>query len=181
MKTITNNVALLLSFFVYLSFLPSLNADSNNTLIAETCQKVKNKDLFISSLEAEQASQEADLSTLALISIKVATNNGSDTSVYIKKTLDGTDFEPAVEQNFEDCSENYESAMEQLDDSLLALLSMNYKDAKTWLQAAIDDATTCENGMKQSDADKLELSSKNDIFLKLCSNALDIINILATK
>ncbi|XP_022759691.1 pectinesterase inhibitor-like [Durio zibethinus] len=181
MRPITNSVAMLLSFSLCLSFLPLLNAAGNNTLlVAETCQKVKNTDLCISSLEAEHATQDADLAALALIAIKVASNNGSDTSVYMKKTLDGTTLEPAVEQNFEDCLDNYGSAMQQLDDSLAALVSRNYKDVKTWLQVAIDDATTCETGLKQRPGNDSDLLNKNNIFLQLCSNALDIVNVLAS-
>ncbi|XWS46622.1 hypothetical protein CRYUN_Cryun14cG0084400 [Craigia yunnanensis] len=96
MKPIANNVALLISFSLCLSFLPLLNAAGKNTLVAETCQKAKYKDLCISSLEAEHAGQDAnqnaDLAALALIAVKVASNNGSDTSVYIKKLLDGTNW-----------------------------------------------------------------------------------------
>ncbi|XP_022769803.1 pectinesterase inhibitor 9-like [Durio zibethinus] len=181
MKPIANNAALLLSFFLCLSFLPLLNAAGNNSLVAETCQKAKYKDLCISSLEAEYASQDADLAALALIAVEVASKNGSDTSVYIKKTLDGTNLEPTVEQNFEDCSENYVSAMEQLDDSLEALVSKNYEDVKTWLEAAITDATTCETQLiKQSPGEEMELFNKNNVFRQLCSNALDIVNLLAT-
>ncbi|XVE77583.1 hypothetical protein DITRI_Ditri13aG0075200 [Diplodiscus trichospermus] len=180
MKPTTTNVALLLCFSLCLSFLPLLNASVNNTLIAETCQNAKYKDLCISSLEAEHASQDADLAALALIAVKVASNNGSDTAVYINKILDRTDLEPAVEQNFEDCSENYISAMQQLDDSIASLVSKGYKDVKTWLQAALTDAIACETGLEQSPGNELELYDKNKIFVQLCSNALDIVNLLAT-
>ncbi|EOX95138.1 hypothetical protein QUC31_004874 [Theobroma cacao] len=181
MKPIIISVALLFSFSLCLSLLPSLNAAGKNNLIAEACQRARYKDLCISSLEAEHASQDADLAALALIALKVASNNGSDTSVYIKKILDGSNLEPTVEQNFQDCSENYLSATQQLDDSLAALVSKAYKDAKVWLEAAITDAITCESGLKQSPGNELELFSRNNIFLKLCSNALDIVNLLATK
>lgn len=181
MKPIANNVALLLSFFLSLSVLPaSLNAAGKNVLVSQTCQKAKYKDLCISSLEAEHASQDADLAALALIAIKVASNKGSDTSVYIKKILDTTNLEPAVEQNYEDCADHYGSAMQQLDDSLEALVSKNYRDVKTWLDVAITDATSCGNGLKQGPGNELELFGKNDKFRQLCSNALDIVNVLAT-
>ncbi|XVE73352.1 hypothetical protein DITRI_Ditri11bG0111000 [Diplodiscus trichospermus] len=180
MKPNANNLAWLLSFFHCLSFFFSLSDAGKNILVEETCQQTKYKDLCISSLEAEHASQDADLAALALIAVKAASNNGSDTSVYIKKTLDGTSLEPTVEQNFEDCSENYGSAMQQLDDSLAALVSKNYTDVKTWLQVAITDSTTCENGLKQSPGYELEMFNKNNIFRQLCSNALDIVNLLAT-
>ncbi|XWS36150.1 hypothetical protein CRYUN_Cryun20dG0060000 [Craigia yunnanensis] len=180
MNPIANNIPFLISFSLCLSFLPLLNAAGKNPLIAETCQKAKYKDLCISSLEAEHASQDANLAALALIAVKVASNNGSDTSVYIKKLLDSTNLEPAVEQNFEDCLENYISAMQQLDDSLASLVSKGYKDVKTWLKTAITDSTTCETGLKQSPGNELELLNKNNIFLQLCSNALDIVNLLDT-
>lgn len=183
MKPITNNAAILLiSFSLSLSFVSFVNAAGNNTLVANTCQKAKFKDLCISSLEAEHASQDAaDLASLVMIAIKVATNNGSDTSVFIKKKLDNTKLEPTVEQNFEDCSENYMSAMQQLDDSVGSLQSKSYDDVQIWLEAAITDATACETGlMKQKEGDELELFNRTTNFRQLCSNALDLANLLDT-
>ncbi|XVF80609.1 hypothetical protein PTKIN_Ptkin15bG0087300 [Pterospermum kingtungense] len=181
MKPATNNVALFMSFSLYcLSFLSLVNAEGNNTLIAESCEKTKYKDLCISSLETEHASQDADLPAIAFISIKVASNKGSDTSVYVKKTLDSTKLEPSVEQNFEDCSENYISALQQLDDSVASMVSKGYDDVITWLEGAITDAMSCETGVKQKMGQELELFNKTTEFRQLCSNALDLVNLLDT-
>ncbi|XVF72659.1 hypothetical protein PTKIN_Ptkin12aG0137700 [Pterospermum kingtungense] len=179
MKPIAKNVTLLLCFFISLSFLSSINAAGENALVADTCQKTKYRDLCYSSLMAEHASQDADLAALALIAIKIASNNGSDTSVYIKKILDTTTLEPTVEQNYEDCGDHYGSALSQLDDALEALVSKNYRDVKTWLDVAITDATECETALRKGPGNELELVNKNEIFRQLSTNALDIVKVLA--
>ncbi|OMO63878.1 Pectinesterase inhibitor [Corchorus capsularis] len=172
---------LFLCFSLCLSFLPSLiNGESN--LVAQACEKAKYKDICISSLEAEHATKDAgDLATIALIAVKVATNNGSSTANYIKKILDNPKVtEPAVQETFDDCSDHYISAMQQLDDALEALVSKDYKDAKVWLGAAVTDASSCESDLNAGAGDDAELNNKNSVFLKLCTNALDILNLLAS-
>ncbi|KAG8475321.1 hypothetical protein CXB51_031951 [Gossypium anomalum] len=183
MKPIAKNVALALSFFICLSFFPIINTAVTNPLLTETCQKVKNKDLCTSSLGAEHATQDAkDVAALALIAINVASNHGVNTSVYIKKQLlDGKILEPTTEQNFEDCSENYEDAMQELDDGLAGTLSRDFKQVKIELESAIDDADTCISVLNQKAGKDKELYEKTNHFRQLISNAYDIANILAPK
>ncbi|MBA0610182.1 hypothetical protein Godav_011057 [Gossypium davidsonii] len=182
MRLVINNVELFVGIFcLYLSFSPPINAaDGNNPLVAQACEKVKAKDLCISSLMAEHASKSADLAMLALISIKVASNNGTNTSFYIKKTLDTKKLEPAVEQNFQDCEDNYISATQQLDGAVSSLVSKNYKDTKMFLESAIDDAITCDNGLRKMPGNQLELPHRNIMFRQLCINALDVVLFLTT-
>lgn len=122
------------------------------------------KDLCISSLIAEHASKSVDLATLALISIKVASNNCTNTTIYIKKTIDTKKLEPMVEQNFQDCEDNYISTTQQLDGALLSLVSKSNKDTKTFLDSAIDDAITCDNWSRKMPGNQLELPHRNNMF-----------------
>lgn len=183
MKPVAKNVALALSFFICLSFFPILNTAVTTPLLTETCKKVKNKDLCLSSLGAEHATQDAkDVAALVLIAINVATNHGANNSIYVKKQLlDGKILEPTTEQNFEDCSENYEDAMQELDDALAVTLSRDFKQVKIELESAIDDADTCISVLNQRGGKDKELYNRTNHFRQLIRNAYDLAKILSPK
>ncbi|KAK8654353.1 hypothetical protein V6N13_128322 [Hibiscus sabdariffa] len=184
MKPMANNVALALSFFICLSFFPSLNAVSDNKLVNETCQKVTEKDLCLSSLSAEHASRDAkDVVTLGLIAINVAANNGSNTTAFIRQTLleSAELMAPTTEQNFEDCSDNFEDAMQELDDALAFITSKDFKSMKTEVGTAMDDADECASVLNQTEGKDMELFKKTKIFRQLVSIVHDIAKLLAPK
>ncbi|XP_039036751.1 pectinesterase inhibitor-like, partial [Hibiscus syriacus] len=170
-----------LSFFICSSFFLLNNAAPENKIVTEVCQKVREKNLCLSSLSAEHAGQDAkDIAAVGLIAINVASNNGSAISVFIKNTLvDREHLGPSVEQNFEDCAENFDDAMQELDDALELITSKDFKNLKTEMGAAIDDADACAMLLNQSGGKDLELFNKANIFRQLCSIAYDIANIVA--
>lgn len=143
-------------------------------LITEVCEKSKHKDLCLSSLTADPNTKTADLSGLTLISIRLATSNGTNTSTYIQDMLRKEDLDPEVEQCLNDCSENYLDAVDQLDDSLAALTVRNYSDLEKWIGTAGDDADWCEGCFKDNAPQKAILSQRNKMFKQLCDNAMTI-------
>ncbi|XP_039001305.1 uncharacterized protein LOC120127458 [Hibiscus syriacus] len=180
MKSIINNGALALYFFICISFFPLLNAE--NKLVTVSCQKVKEKDLCLSRLGAEPASQDAkDVAALALIAINVASSNGSETASFIRQTLSESAelLAPTTEQNFEDCSENFEDAMQDLDDALALVTSRDFKGMRNEVGTALDDANECASALNQGEGKDLELFNKTNTFLQLCSIVDDLANILA--
>ncbi|KAJ0112471.1 hypothetical protein Patl1_00972 [Pistacia atlantica] len=52
----------------------------------------------------------------------------------------------ALESNNSTQNDNYMDASEQLDDSVAALTANAYKDVRVWVQVAISDAQSCEQG-----------------------------------
>ncbi|GKV22141.1 hypothetical protein SLEP1_g32032 [Rubroshorea leprosula] len=161
-----------------LSFLPLLNAaDANATakLIEKACKDAEYKDLCIQSLQADEASKDSDLRGLVLLAIRLAGANGSDTLDYIKKIQNDTsESEPAIDQCLNECWEHYLSAVEQLDDSIAALLAEASNDVKTWVEAAIIDAESCEDALKEYPGKQSVILERSTIFRRLCSNALAI-------
>ncbi|KAE8657629.1 hypothetical protein F3Y22_tig00116984pilonHSYRG00035 [Hibiscus syriacus] len=180
MKSTINNGTLALYLFICISFFPLLDAE--NKLVTETCQKLKEKDLCLSRLGAEQASQDAkDIVALTLIAINVAASNGSETATFIRTTLSESaeTLAPTTEQNFEDCSENFEDAMQDLDDALALVTSRDFKGMKTEVGTALDDANECAAALNQGEGKDLELFNRTNNFLQLCSIVDDLAHILA--
>lgn len=152
---------------------------TSTDLIAKVCMHSAHKDICIASLESEPASQKADLHGLALIALRLATSNATDTSTYIIQSLKNATIDPVIEQCLSDCSEHYLGATEQLDDSLAALTARGYGDVNTWVKAAIADAQACEDGFKEQGVNSSVLSHRNNMFKQLCNNALAAIHLLA--
>lgn len=143
-------------------------------LITAVCERSIHKELCLSSLAADPNTKTADLSGLTLISIRLATSSGTNTSGYIQDMLRKEDLDPEVEQCLNDCSENYLDAVDQLDDSLAALTVRNYADLEKWIGAAGDDADWCEGCFKDNAPQKAILSERNKMFKHLCDNAMTV-------
>ncbi|CAH8306153.1 unnamed protein product [Eruca vesicaria subsp. sativa] len=78
------------------------------------------------------------------------------------------------EVTLEDCQKNYQNALEQLDDSVSGMLANTHADVDVWLHAAISAIESCDSALVSRVGNDAELSEKNNIFLKLCKNALMI-------
>ncbi|CAA7015441.1 unnamed protein product [Microthlaspi erraticum] len=154
------------------------NADSN--LISELCKHCEDPQLCLSSIEARPESGEFAGTTnqIEIIAISAASTNASATSTYIKAQLSREDLEPATEVTLEDCQKNYQDAVENLDDSVSAMLADAHADVDVWLKAAISAIESCENALESRAANDAELSQRNLVFQKLCKNALVINKIL---
>ncbi|GLU07356.1 hypothetical protein SLE2022_243170 [Rubroshorea leprosula] len=166
--------------FSFLHLLSATDSNATTVLIANACKNAQYKDLCIQSLQADEASKDSDLRGLVLLTIRLAAANGSDTSVHIKMLLKDTSaLDPVIEQCLNDCSDHYLSAIEQLNDSIAALLAGASEDVEIWVEAAISDAESCEDGFKQYSEKQSVISERNSIFRKLCSNVLGINKVLA--
>ncbi|KAF9622190.1 hypothetical protein IFM89_030048 [Coptis chinensis] len=147
-------------------------------LISKTCGNAVNKQLCVKTLQADPASTNADGAGLAAIAVNLALANATVIFSDVKKLL------PAAKVAFEkqcltDCAENYETAVGQLKDSLGALKTKKYDDATTWIQAAMTDSESCEEGFTERPGLKNPLAEKSTLFQQLCGNALAIVNTLA--
>ncbi|XP_026448569.1 putative invertase inhibitor [Papaver somniferum] len=154
------------------------NAPTTTDLISKTCAAVPFKDLCIKTLSADPDSVEADLAGLASIAIKVAMQNGTDTYNYVDQLQKKAQYQPFTQQCLSDCSEHYMDAVDQLEDSLAAIDAQGFNDVATWVQAAMTDAESCEDGFKDGSGPSL-LTDRYAVFNQLCSNALSIANMLA--
>ncbi|KAG6778552.1 hypothetical protein POTOM_014889 [Populus tomentosa] len=132
-------------------------------------------------LESNPDSKQANLQQLGIIALNLASTNATNTSSYIKTTLlSNKTLGPVNEQALEDCSDQYLDAIQQLDDSLAALLANATNDVRTWVRAAVADVESCENGFKKKvPGQHMLLSSRNAVFRQLCNNVLVINKLLS--
>lgn len=158
-------------------------ADSNPkkltglTLIAQVCKKATNKDLCSSRLTADPGTKNADLTKLTLISIRLATFSAIDTSGFIAEMQKDKSLDLAVSHCYSDCFDNYSGAVEQLDDSLAALIAKKYVDVKKRIQTAYLFEDACEVCFKATTHTKT-ISGRNRMFRHLCMNALSLVDAL---
>ena len=157
---------------------PSL-APTGDDLITRTCARTVYKELCVETIGADPDSREADLAGLASIAIKIAMTNGSVIYSHISELLKATNYQPFTQQCLNDCSEHYMDAVDQLEDSLAAIDAKGFNDVTTWVQAAMTDAESCEDGFNDEAGHPSMLTDRNTIFNQLCSNALALANLLA--
>ncbi|XAR58415.1 Pectinesterase [Bertholletia excelsa] len=151
---------------------------AGSPLIEKACNGSQYKDLCISTLNSDQGSKTTDLKGLAFISLKNAVKNASDTAVKIKKLLSGKGPGPSVDDGLLSCEKEYNDIVDQIDDSINALVSGAFDDVNNWLEAALADIETCDENL----GDKVvDITHRNEILRQLCSNCLSIVNVLSHK
>lgn len=180
----TNSCILLFFFFTFLAsliqvghcFAVKVNVSAGQGLVQKTCQHVPHIELCEKSLVMDPNSGQADMEGLALISLKVALENATETSHHMSKMLNDSTLDPFIEQCLMDCVEQYWDAMDQIEDSLAAVTSKDYHDVNDWVKAAIADADTCELGFTEKPGYESMVTQNNVVLKQLCLNALSIIS-----
>ncbi|XP_010480126.1 PREDICTED: pectinesterase inhibitor-like [Camelina sativa] len=162
--------------FLCIVLLSSFLGNADSGMISDLCKHSDDPKLCLSSIISRPESGEfaGTSNQIEIIAISAASANASATSSYIKNKLGNEDLEPATEATLEDCQKNYLDAVEQLDDSISAMLANAHADVDVWLKAAISAIESCGNALESRAGNDVELSQRNDMFLKLCKNALMI-------
>lgn len=168
----------------FIAFIPQHILANKNTnpigsnLIDQACQHTPHKEVCKRVFELDPSAHDADISALALMSLRIASTNASNISEGAKMLLSDNNLDPEVQDGIADCLEHYLDASEQLDDSIAALLSNAIKDVETWVNVAIDDAKSCDSVLKGK---KTDMARKNKVFKQLCQNALALAHIYVTQ
>ncbi|KAK8509822.1 hypothetical protein V6N13_093667 [Hibiscus sabdariffa] len=172
MKPVTNNVALVLSFFICLSSVSS-NRPLDNNIIAEICADVTYKDICLESFRNENFTEDLrGKSDRVVAAVKIASNNGTEIAIHIEKSLDQSKGKPESKTAFEACEANFDTALKKLEDTLESMENEEYEKMKDDVSSAIDDANDCDKGQHGDPV----LSEKTKLFCKLCENAIDIMS-----
>ncbi|KAJ4727713.1 putative Pectinesterase inhibitor [Melia azedarach] len=188
MKSMTSLILVLppvLCFCLALQPLATNGADETpannvtNILLKKVCDSSEDKNLCYSTFNANPDSQNSDLTGLAMIGLKIASKNATQIVEYINKRMNENNLDPMLQQGLTDCSDEYLDAAEQLDDSVAALLADAFKDLKTWVNAAIADAVSCQEAFERRPGIEPVIDFNNGIFLKLCNNILIVNKLLA--
>ncbi|KAI8522649.1 hypothetical protein RHMOL_Rhmol13G0012700 [Rhododendron molle] len=154
------------------------NATSN--LIEKACSGSRNQAFCLSVLKSDPGSKTADLKGLAFIALQAASKNATKTSVKIQLWLNDTEAEPTLDDALRACDQAYIDVVDQIGDSVNALVSGANGDVQTWMKAAVADIDTCDVGVKGlTVTHAVELTKKNRALRQLCNTALGIVRVLA--
>ncbi|KAE8718025.1 hypothetical protein F3Y22_tig00110020pilonHSYRG00466 [Hibiscus syriacus] len=155
MNPIANNVALVLSFFICLSFFPSLNAAPD---VSKICEKLRHKDLCMSSYQESYIGRylpdTARPEVIASIIIKIVVNNASDVSRNLKTTvLEGPKpLTPEVKAKYGICDHEVVTAMKELD-KLRTAMEIRNRDAEKYnMKSAVANVENCEKELTSVEA-----------------------------
>ncbi|KAJ6679291.1 PECTINESTERASE INHIBITOR-LIKE [Salix purpurea] len=176
------------SYFPLLLFLPLLfstfHADIAQDLVPETCRKLAENDpnlsynFCLTSLQAVNRGQCADLRDLGLMSIKLTKSNVTNTRYYVKKLLKNTKWDPFIRACLNDCLELYSDAIPTLKQAMKDFKSKHYEDANIEVSSVIDAATTCEDGFKEREGAVSPLTKRNNDTFQLSAIVLAVISML---
>ncbi|KAI6684940.1 hypothetical protein NL676_030853 [Syzygium grande] len=154
---------------------PSDTSDVSN-MIAQVCDHTLNKKLCRTVLEAGGAA--TDFPGLARIALKAAMANASAIFNHVNDLAHTATPDPFVRQCLADCSDDYQDAMDQIEDSLAAIDSRGYDDVSAWVGAAMNDADSCEEGFKSKMGYSSPLTDMNAAFHEICTIVLAVTNLL---
>lgn len=182
------NTISIIFFILILAFLPhqplgedglALARLSGNELITQVCDQAEYKDLCLNVLKSAPESKDADLFKLTTIALKLAAANATDTRKHIQSLLKASQSESYEHECLTDCLENYDDAIDRIDESVEILQTKGYTDINAWVTAAMGDADSCEQGFHERPGQEALLTARNKIFDQLCSTVLTINKLLA--
>uniref|UniRef100_A0A2N9GTR2 Pectinesterase inhibitor domain-containing protein n=1 Tax=Fagus sylvatica TaxID=28930 RepID=A0A2N9GTR2_FAGSY len=151
-------------------------AKEGSDFIVQACDHTLYKALCVKTLQSDPESHAAaNIHILAKVVLKHAASEANQILDQITK-LHGQTSDQVIEQCLSDCSENYQDAIDQVEDAQLALESNGYDDLNTWITAAMSDADSCEQGFNDQPGHKSPITDLNNTFSQLCSIVLALTN-----
>eukprot|EP01018_Ginkgo_biloba_P036992 Gb_08072 [translate_table: standard] len=161
---------------------PANNATAD--FIKAACNYTLYPDVCVSSLSPYGGSINAHQSKLVQVAVKVSLINATDTSDWAENLERRERMEIGERAALQDCMENFEDALDQLNGSLAELRHLRLKTFKfqisnvqTWLSAALTDQDTCLDGFQDINGEvKGLLLVRVQNICKLISNALALVN-----
>ena len=162
------------------------NTEEGDDLVTATCKHTLHYQVCVSSLRSVPSSKTCDLKGLAKIALNLSTQDGAKTLSYVyelkSSAASGTTNNTYMSSCLSDCADEYLEAIENLQDAAQALANEEYDKVDALVSAAMSDAETCEDGLKDSLSDNngshSPLTERNRYFSDLCSNVLAIVKLL---
>ncbi|XP_010932008.1 uncharacterized protein [Elaeis guineensis] len=154
---------------------------STTSHLNEACKQTFDTDLCVKALSIYPESQTFDFHGLAGLAIRAAASAAADTSSYISGVLDeGSVEDEDFQQCLYDCEESFVDAVDQLDESTVAMDKKAYEDVNLWVTVAKTDGQVCDEGCKNVPSDtKVKLVAKSEEFSRLCGIVLNMTSFLA--
>ncbi|KAF8032631.1 hypothetical protein BT93_D1527 [Corymbia citriodora subsp. variegata] len=151
-------------------------------LVLAACSHTLYFDICVSSLRSDPRTDAmVDLAGLAAVTLDQSIAHGERSVSVIVDTL-RTNVSSGDDQSLlrclSDCNEEYKDAVASLKESTRAIKEREFDVVNSLVSAAMMDASTCEDGLKEMAIYDSPLSERNERFFKLCSNFLAISRLL---
>ncbi|XP_072967999.1 putative invertase inhibitor [Typha angustifolia] len=135
-----------------------------------------NFDFCVTSLQADPGSGSADKKGLAVIAAELASKNATSTKSRVQELLNKA-VEPKLKNSLDTCLDLYSDMIPNLSDSISAIRTGRYSDAKTYLSSAFDAPGDCENAFSEEGIQS-PITKENSDSQQLSVIALSITNTL---
>ncbi|XP_072980145.1 putative invertase inhibitor [Typha angustifolia] len=152
-------------------------------IIIDTCHRCEKADpnvnytLCVASLASVPKSGQINLKKLAIASVEIAKANMTRAKSEVRKILKDETMNRYVKSCLETCRNLYSDCISTLADSIKAIKSGRYEDAKIWISSAVDAPGTCEDGFKEGSL-KSPLTKDNGALFNLTAIALAVTSLL---
>ncbi|XP_047339878.1 pectinesterase inhibitor-like [Impatiens glandulifera] len=151
-----------------------------NSLVSETCSQTQNPSLCNQVLGSAPGASTTDLKGLGYISINIALTNAKQTSPYIASLVNqSTDL--TLRDRYQNCVENYASAIDALNNSKMFLDKGDIPSLQTFASTAFDGPDTCCDNFEGPPVAPDQLNDANEKLEGLISIVLTIGGRLARK
>lgn len=159
-------------------------ATCQEDLVSTTCSQTPFSDTCLTSLWSDPRSQNFDVKGLATIALEKSIDKATETKAHIDYLTklhnpNQTEYEFKC---LKECMVEYSEALDNLQESYLALTTSSFDKVNYDVAAAMSDAETCENGYEDEQLlqNPSPLNERNRIFSELCSNFLAMTTLLSS-
>ncbi|KAF3328755.1 invertase inhibitor [Carex littledalei] len=166
--------------FCYLLLIPLFISLSNASIVEETCKNISTShpniayDFCVNSFEScEDSLVAADQRTLAIIASRLANSTAVKTEARIQELMEEEKNQPR-RNRLDTCMEEYSNAIDELTTAAQALNVCRDGDAQTFLSAALDAASNCEDAFAEAE-DASPLEEEDAEYGQLAAIALAIV------
>ncbi|KAL1827348.1 hypothetical protein ACET3Z_005760 [Daucus carota] len=161
---------------------------SLNELIAQACSSTPNKDLCHQTINADNKTPKNDINDLAFITFEAASIKTVANIEYITRSSEDPEIGQAgdagkssLKQVFDDCEQQYEGAMDDVDNSVNYLASRTKDDDKQihgLLKDAVSSIEACQKNLEGKGPKTEQLIKLNQEALDLLNNALGVFHVI---
>ncbi|GAV76007.1 PMEI domain-containing protein, partial [Cephalotus follicularis] len=149
----------------------------SSSVLNNICFRTQNPKFCLGVLTSTPNVNTTDLPGLAKISIGIANASASNTKSFISRLIKTTSG-PKLKGRYMSCFENYDDAIDDLEQAQQYLSSSDYLGVSVAASGAMDQAGDCNDDFKQPPAAPALLIQRNQVLGNLSDIILVISNVL---
>ncbi|KAJ0978455.1 hypothetical protein J5N97_013929 [Dioscorea zingiberensis] len=150
-------------------------------LVQDTCKQSGDlKDLCVQALTSDPKSEGSDEHGLARVALGLTARDAAGAADELMKMAEHTSaHEEELLQCLEDCNEEYEDAVQQLEQSRVSMDEREYHEVVMFVEAAMSDVKSCEDACRDvkevvHQKEKDVISEKNEHVKEMCGITLSL-------